>query len=89
MRRKKIQVLPLDLNSLEQYGRKYMTDVKGIPRWHNEDTYKIVINFAKLINVQLSLSDIAVSHRTSTKEDVGIIVKFISSRKRDELAENS
>ena len=35
-------------NDLAQYGRRTMVDIRGIPRWHNEDTDAIVSNLGNL-----------------------------------------
>ena len=73
------------INDLEQYGRKEMMNISGIPRLNRENTEKIVIDTATKIGVDLKIEDVEVSHRTSEKETAPIIVKFNSRRKRDEM----
>ncbi|XP_066913836.1 putative leucine-rich repeat-containing protein DDB_G0290503 [Clytia hemisphaerica] len=74
-----------NINSLEQYGRKEMINIFGIPRKVNEDTDDIVLRIAERLDMELYLEDIEISHRTSTKEKAPIIVKFNSRRMRNEM----
>ena len=83
-----IKQLNTNLNDLEQYGRREMVTVKGIPKLENENTDNLIVNLSKLIHVDLKIPDIAISHRTSVDKDAGIIVKFVSRRKRDEFFKN-
>lgn len=55
----------------------------GIPRTENEDTRKLVLELAKIMEVETTESDNDLSHRTSNKSEAGIIVKFQSRFKRD------
>lgn len=71
-----------ELNNLEQYGRRNMVDIRGIPRSISENTDKIVLNVANLMQANISTNDIEVSHRTSTSNDAAIIVKFFARKKR-------
>ncbi|XP_066928189.1 uncharacterized protein [Clytia hemisphaerica] len=73
------------LNDLEQYGRKEMMNISGVPRLNNEDTDKIVMDIANKIGVDLKIEDFGVSHRTSEKGTAPIIVKFNSRRKRNDM----
>ena len=81
----KIRTLESEINSLEQYGRWDMLNIKGIPKLREESTDELVIKTASLLNVQLDFQDIDISHRTSVRDDAAIIVKFNSRRKRNEL----
>lgn len=72
-----------NLNDLEQYGRRDMITIKGIPRNKDEDTDKIVVDVASLIGVNLSKKQIDVSHRNTQEEDAHIIVKFDSRRSKE------
>ncbi|XP_066920569.1 uncharacterized protein [Clytia hemisphaerica] len=74
-----------DINALEQYGRREMINISGIPRKNNEDTDKIVFNITDKLGIDLYLDDIEVTHRTSPKINAPIIVKFNSRRTRDEV----
>ena len=82
---KQINQLEEGMNDLEQYGRRSMVDVRGIPRCHNEDTDQLILDVAKLIKVDMNKSDIEISHRVSSNENASIIVKFQSRRKRNEF----
>ena len=77
-----------DLNDLEQYGRRNMIEIRGVPRSPTEDTDQIVMQIAGLTNTEVNKEDIEVSHRTSSSENAAIIVKFLSRRKREELFSN-
>lgn len=72
-----------EMNDLEQYGRRAMVDIKGIPRKETENTNNIVLEIAKLMGTPLTDDDIDISHRTSNKAEAGIIVKFSSRKARD------
>lgn len=76
------------VNDLEQYGRRNMLDIRGIPRSKGENTDQIVIDVGKQMDVDLKLKDIEISHRTSNNPDAPIIVKFMSRRKRDTFFKN-
>lgn len=71
------------LNDLEQYGRRSMVDIGGIPRREGESTDNTVIQIASKIGVPLTINNIEVSHRISAHKDASIIVKFLSRRTRD------
>ena len=82
---KKIEVLENEINHLEQYGRWDMLTLKGIPKQAGESTDDVIINVANMLEVDLSVRDIDISHRTSNNTDAGIIIKFNSRRKRNEI----
>ena len=60
-----------------------MCIVKGIPRKNNESTDDIVIKIAIHLNIKIDEKDVDISHRTSTKDDADIIVKFDSRKARN------
>lgn len=75
-----------DINDLEQYGRREMVEIYGVPRTKKDDTDKIVESMAKALEIDLELdTDIEVSHRLSKKEKASIIVKFNNRRKRNDF----
>ena len=80
-----ISTLHSSLNDLEQYGRRPMVDIRGIPRWSNENTDQLIIDLSKLIKVNISHDDIDISHRVSGDEKAAIIVKFATRKKRNEF----
>ena len=51
---------------LEQYGRRQNLEISGIPE-KGENTNKLVIEVAKLANVELSPNQISISHRLPPK----------------------
>ena len=83
----KTEKILAQINDQEQYGRINMVDIRGIPRPRHdsdEDTNKIVCAVAKLMNIpDITPNDIEVSHRTSTKPEAGIIVKFFAREKKE------
>ncbi len=68
------------IDDLEQYGRRSMIEIGGIPRNEKENCEQIVLNLASKLDVNLKENDIDACHRISNKSDAAIIVKF-SSRK--------
>jgi len=76
------------INDLEQYGRRNMLDIRGIPRMKEENTDDLVLKIAEIINIQLDSNDIEVSHRTSSQKDAPIIVKFLARHKRNLFYKN-
>jgi hypothetical protein len=84
-----------NLNDMEQYSRLECLEIRGIPvrDQYDENTNAIVKNVGKLIGVNVSHSDISISHRLpksrafSTRHgiqyDAAIIVKFVRRDVRD------
>ena len=68
------------MNELEQYGRREMFNVFGIPRKDNENTDEIILDLADKLGFDINLDDIEVTHRTSSKPTAPIIIKFNSRR---------
>ena len=71
-------------NDLEQYGRRIMVEISGIPSTVNENCLEIINKIANqtgLINYSPEYVDVV--HRLSSKPDSGIIVKFVSRTSRD------
>ena len=50
------------IDSLEQYGRRQNLEITRIPVKKNENTNKIVMEVAKLLNVEISPEQISTSH---------------------------
>jgi len=73
------------INDLEQYGRRCMLKVRGVPRVNDENTNKIIIKLAEKLDVAITEDDLDVSHRVSQDADAEIIAKFTSRKKRDQL----
>ena len=72
-----------NINNLEQYGRRKMVDIAGIPKLRNEKTDNLVIKVAGLMGLNISKRDIVISHRVSESPEAPIIVKFVSRRVRN------
>jgi len=71
-------------NSYEQYGRRIMLEINGIPRTDIENCETIVENLSRALKVnQNVLHDIDVVHRLSSKPNSGIIIKFNNRKSRD------
>ena len=51
------------LNNLEQYSRRECVEISGIPERQDEDTNDLVMKVGSLIGLDISESDISVSHR--------------------------
>ena len=81
----KLKLNQNQINNLEQYGRRQMINIFRVPRSDNEDTDEIVLDIAGKLGFDLYHEDIEVSHRTSSKNNAPIIVKFSSRRIRDLL----
>ena len=82
---KDVQSLRRQINDLEQYGRREMLEINEVPCRKQEDTNQIVTNIAQALNVELTKEDLQVSHRFSPDANSGIIVRFTSRRKREEM----
>ena len=87
--KKRIADLEYNINDLEQYGRRSMLDIINIPKVEGQCTDNIVIKIGETINVDLKPEDIDASHRLSNLQNAGIIVKFVSRKKRDEFLEKA
>jgi hypothetical protein len=63
----------------EQYSRRDSVVIKGVPYKHGENTNTIMCQIAYSLGVQVSASDISVSHRTGNRDTGGtrpILCKF-------------
>ena len=56
----------IQLDNLQQYGRRKNLEIHGIPVTKNESTYEIVKKVASILSVNLDSKDISTSHRLST-----------------------
>lgn len=94
----KILKLELDHDSLEQYGRRNILRISGIPEHPNEQTDELVLKLAEELNVSMTKYDIDRSHRVGKIDDDrranrsrrpkrhrDIIVKFTSYNARYRL----
>ena len=55
------------IDAVEQYGRRQNSEIVGVPMEEGEDTNKIMIEVAKLLQVELTPDQISTSHRLPTK----------------------
>ena len=78
-----------EINDLEQYDQRIMLKIYGIPKTKNENTNKIAEQIANKLKVDLNENDIDVSHRLSNANNAGIIVKFTSQNKCEEILEKA
>ncbi|KAK3705274.1 hypothetical protein QZH41_000069 [Actinostola sp. cb2023] len=89
-----INQLKVDLNNLEQYSRRDCLEIQGVPMIDEEDTNQIVSKIGELLDIDIELNDISVSHRLGVpnkkrgerrNQDPGIIVKVVRRDLRDKL----
>ena len=73
------------VNNLEQYGRRAMLEISGIPRCEEEDVEEIVLAVCNKIGVDLQPSEIETAHRLSNKESANIIALLSSRKRRNEI----
>jgi cell division protein FtsB len=83
------------INNIEQYSKSFNLEFKGIPTSPDEDTYNIVVDICKAINVNVVQSDIEYCHRTKLaprkegnskhSNEQPIIAKFFSRQARDAI----
>ena len=75
-----------ELDDLQQYTRRNNLEITGIPHEEDEDTDNIVVKLAATLGVNISSSDIDISHRLPRKHNhqvrnqpspAPIIVKFV------------
>ena len=82
------------VDSLEQYSRQECLEIRGIPSTPSEDTSDIVVNLAKLVNINLDKKDISISHHLKAQQSSSsdtrfplrppsIIVKFVHREDRN------
>ena len=87
------------VDALEQYGRRSNLEIAGIPVKDGENTNDIVVEVAKLANVEMTKNQISTFHRLATKPKHNaidqaaqsshpIIVRFISRDIRNRLYAN-
>lgn len=74
-----------EINDLEQYGRRSMLEIAGIPRSSKEDAEEIVLDLCKSMNVKVKPEDIEACHRISPRDTASIIVKFCTRKTRDKV----
>ena len=61
--KKEVQTQNFELDKLEQYSRKENIKVFGLDEREGEDTNEMIVKLASDIGIQISQSDISVSHR--------------------------
>ena len=87
------------VDAIEQYGRRQNLEIAGIPIKPGENTNKIVIEVAKLVNVEITPDQIFTLHRLSAKRThntIGnkpasppsIIVRFVNRDVRNKIYES-
>ena len=80
-----LKTIRQELNDQEQYTRRTMCVVKGIPYKTGEDTDKIISSIINKLELPIKDSDIDISHRQRNDENAGIIVKFVNRKSRNEF----
>ena len=69
-------------NQLEQYGRREMLEISGVPQLQNENCTNIAYDLCKLTDCNMEMDKIEVAHRIKNGD---IIVKFKDRPSRDTL----
>ena len=88
----------LKVHELEQYDRRQNLIFEGVPQFQNENVTEIILSLASKLDVNLTANDISIEHRLPVKgprlnsesnvtnrRHPGIIVRFISRQKRNEM----
>ena len=90
----------LKVAELEQYDRRQNLIFEGIPHFQNTNITEIILSLASKLDVNLTGNDISIAHRLPAKRPrlnsesketrchPGIIVRFISRQKRNEMYSN-
>ena len=91
----------LKADELEQHDRRQNLISKGVPQFQNENVTEIILSLASKLDVNLTANDISIAHRLPVKRPrlnsesnvtnrrhSGIIVRFISRQKRNEMYSN-
>ena len=86
----------IKVDELEQYGRRQNLEIVGIPEKEDENTNAIVLEVAKMLDVDIMSSHISTSHRlpkktASSRNNSGsspIIVRFTSGDIRNQIYAN-
>ena len=71
------------MDALEQYGRQQNLEIKSVSFHESEDTKKIAIEVAQLLNTTLSPNDISTSHRLPARNGASKSSKTSMSPKDD------
>ena len=72
-------------DDLEQYTRKNLLEIHGIPESACVSTEEVVLKLAEAIDVTICQDDIEISHRIHRKGIKPIIVKFPSHKVKSNL----
>ena len=80
-----LEIEKVKRNQLEQYGRREMLEISGIPVAQDENCTDIVYKLCQITSTDIKKSKIEVSHRTKNGD---IIVKFKDRPSRDALFAN-
>ncbi|XP_070543753.1 uncharacterized protein [Ptychodera flava] len=82
-----------ELHDLQQYSRRNNIEIHGIPQRNGEDTNDIVVRVAAAVGVDITPSDIDISHRLPSRQNQtqqrhqtpAIIVKFVRRSVRNSI----
>lgn len=80
----------LRINDIEQHSRKSNITISGLPEHSEESVMGLVIELARILDVNLSPGEIVAAHRIGRKSEQSrkhrpVIVRFVTYAKRDEL----
>ena len=72
-----------NINNHEQYTRREMVEINGLPQKENENTTELVHTLMEHLQIKVKKESLDVIHRLSDKIDAPIIIKFTSRSERD------
>ena len=75
----------LRIDAIEQYGRRDTFEIQGIPELPYDNPQQLVIEVARLADIEVEANDISIAHRLPSKKQGKIIVKFTRRAKRNEF----
>ena len=84
---KKLGEVFMQHDDLEQYTRKFNLEIHGIPEKIDEDPEDIVLDLAKLMEIDLTYDDIDITHRLNKghKSPRPIIVRFSNYYSKEQM----
>ena len=80
--------LGMEVNDLEQYGRRDCIEISGVPQQPDEDIEKIAITIGKVLGIDVNRKDIQGCYRISPKPNSAIICKFANRKLKESFMKN-
>lgn len=73
----------INLNNLDQYGRRCNIEIHGVQQRHNENVKSIVTDIGNALNLPVDKIDVLHRLKTEKNKRAPIIVRFLSRSSRD------